>query len=100
MARRSSRAASQQSRQRLRDIEAMHQRMVQSLIDERDEARQDADRQQKEIKRLRALLRQPLAPPTPRPSAPVSPVVKQPVQPGERQSVIVLNALRCGGAGE
>lgn len=80
----------QQSRQRLRDIEAMHQRMVQSLIDERDEARQDADRQQKEIKRLRDLLRQPPAPPTPPPPTSVPPVVEQPVQPSERQSVIVV----------
>lgn len=74
----------QQSRQRLRDIEAMHQRMVQSLIDERDEARQDADRQQKEIKRLRDMLRQPPPAATP-PRA-----VEQAVPPAERQSVIVV----------
>jgi len=80
----------QQSRQRLRDIEAMHQRMVQSLIDERDESRQDADRQQKEIKRLRDLLRQPPAPPAPPPPAPAPPVIEQPAQPNARQSVVVV----------
>lgn len=80
----------QQSRQRLRDIEAMHQRMVQSLIDERDEARQDADRQQKEIKRLRDMLRQPPAAATPPPTAPAPRAVEQPVPPAERQSVIVV----------
>lgn len=79
----------QQSRQRLRDIEAMHQRMVQSLIDERDESRQDADRQQKEIKRLRDLLRQPPAAASPAP-APAPPVIEQPAQPSARQSVVVV----------
>lgn len=79
----------QQSRQRLRDIEAMHQRMVQSLIDERDEARQDADRQQKEIKRLRDMLRQPPPAATP-PPAPAPHAVEQTVPPAERQSVIVV----------
>lgn len=80
----------QQSRQRLRDIEAMHQRMVQSLIDERDEARQDADRQQKEIKRLRDMLRQPPPAATPPPAAPAPRAVEQAVPPAERQSVIVV----------
>lgn len=80
----------QQSRQRLRDIEAMHQRMVQSLIDERDEARQDADRQQKEIKRLRDMLRQPPPAATPPPAAPAPRVVEQALPPAERQSVIVV----------
>ncbi|HMQ29626.1 MAG TPA: hypothetical protein PKD53_02815 [Chloroflexaceae bacterium] len=80
----------QQSRQRLRDIEAMHQRMVQSLIDERDEARQDADRQQKEIKRLRDMLRQPPAAATPPLAAPAPHAVEQAVPPAERQSVIVV----------
>ncbi len=48
----------QQSRQRVRDIEAMHQRMVQALLEERDGAQQDAERQQHEVQRLRNLLRQ------------------------------------------
>jgi hypothetical protein len=64
----------QQSRQRLRDVEAMHQRMVQSLIDERDEARQDADRQQREIARLRDLLRPPASTTPPPPTTPTAPV--------------------------
>ena len=80
----------QQSRQRLRDIEAMHQRMVQSLIDERDDARQDADRQQKEIKRLRDLLRQTPAPSTPPPAAPPPPAAEPPAQRAEQQSVVVV----------
>lgn len=48
----------QQSQQRLREIEGMHQRTAQLLIDERDAARQDAEQQQHELERLRALLRQ------------------------------------------
>lgn len=78
-----------QSRQRLRDVEAMHRRMVQSLIDERDAARQDADRQQHEIQRLRDMLRQTREQPV-TPAAPPSPATEPAAQQVERQSVVVV----------
>lgn len=78
-----------QSRQRLRDVEAMHRRMVQSLIDERDAARQDADRQQHEIQRLRDMLRQTREQPVTL-AAPPSPATEPAAQQVERQSVVVV----------
>jgi hypothetical protein len=79
----------QQSRQRLRDVEAMHQRMVQSLIDERDEVRQDADRQQHELTRLRERLRQSAASPAPPAGAAVPPPRASPTQPDHERIVVI-----------
>ena len=83
----------QQSRQRLQDVESVHQQTVQTLIEERDTARRSSDQQQQEIQRLRERLR--TAPPAS--PAPVSIPVSIPPSVSPSVSPVPPAAARTRG---
>jgi len=88
----------QQSRQRLHDVESVHQQTVQALIEERDTVRRSSEQQEQEIRQLRERLRT-------RPVAVGGSVGGSVSPPGrtrvdaaavERPAVLVVNAFDVG----